>query len=316
MPMMKVTSEDTLEEVSKPSDEAGAEHTGTSKPDETETAPSPITVEELFNPKPDTETEKAESGQKPEGDGGDGKPKYKFNSLDEFQKGYTEAEKKMHEATEKASNLEKETEALRQTVITLSQKSQQAQKEGQPNPYEAIDQKMAEEIGQIDFATDPEANKKLAKIIANTSRQIAALTLQETRTKEKTVETVNTGLKGRLAQFKVSETETLADFYDDLFLPTIERLWADPVYRAMSDEQQFAKAVAETQKFIGRVRGTGKTQPQQQRADIIKNVQGIGRGGTIPIKTGEVKEDNQLGSLTQDMKEFKRQRREETKKAL
>ena len=223
-------------------------------------------------------------------------PTFKFKTLEEYDTAYKEAERKMHEATESASASRKNAELYETAIATLSGQLKAAAATTGPDPVLQAQDRLAKTIEGLDFSTDPAgAAQALAQAVTETSRTLSRLTMDQERRQHETVSATETRLKERLKPLQ------LDGFYEDLFVPTVDRLWKSPVFQSLPDEIQFSKVVEEMQRVIASVRGPAE-RGASERADKLKAAGSLGRGGALPMTPAVAPEDQDLGNFKTDMK--------------
>lgn len=110
------------------------------------------------------------------------KPRLKYKSHEEAEKAYAEAEKVMHEATSKASNLEKELDRYKGVLKNLKEPPQQEK----ATVEEQIIDKAINDIKKIP-QDDLEAERKANRIWARAQRDIADFRINERSNQERQV---------------------------------------------------------------------------------------------------------------------------------
>lgn len=288
MPQMIVGENETLTPVLE-TKESGAETTPTAEPStEAATAETVRTTETPAI----TTTEKS----------------YRFKSIDEYEKGYGEAERKMHEATQGQAALKKDVESLQQALLTLSQQQAaavQAGKSTSPDLAAQVEAELAESISKLDFENDPQAPKKLSAMIVSATNKVTDYRMEQRTAKQTSETATHEGLKARLQAVQPG----LEAYYDDLFLPTLDRLIErDPVFKALPSDMKFSRVVSEMQKVIDRIKGqTGAARAGQ--ASALEAGAGMGKGtGAIPIKRTDDDTDTGPSTMGDDMKAIRQSR--------
>lgn len=223
-------------------------------------------------------------------------PVFKYQTVAEYDKAYKEAERKMHEATDDAATARKNAELYETAIATLSGQIKAAAATTGPDPVLQVQDRLAKTIEGLDFSADPAgAARLLAQAVTETSRTLFRLTMDQERVQHETVSATETRLKERLKPMK------LDGFYEELFVPTVDRLWKSPVFQSLPDEIQFSKVVDEMQRTIALVRGPAE-RGAGERADKLKAAGAMGRGGALPMTPAVAPEDQDLGSFKTDMK--------------
>lgn len=304
MPQQKVTSQDTLEPVSESS--VSSEDTGASGLAEDQgksNAELPlkqgVDLRSLMGEDGSGEHQASSEG-KPAS-----KPALKYKSIEEYDKAYGESEKKMHEATTKASQLEKEINDLKNTVVLLSQAQAQKTKESGPDPVMEVQNWITSEIQKLDFANDAEGSaKKLSEIIVTANQKLGSHLIQSTTQKQTSEDATHKAIQERLKPLGLDK------HYRTLFLPTLDRLIdEDPVFRALPGEIKFQRVVEEIKSLIEGFRNSSK-ESESERTGALKAGSGMGKGaGPIPIKREGEDQNVGLGSIAEDMKEMKKSKR-------
>lgn len=223
-------------------------------------------------------------------------PVFKYRTVEEYDKAYKEAERKMHEATESAASERKNAELYETAIATLSGQLKSASVSTHPDPALQVQDRLAKTIEGLDFSTDPAgAAKSLAQAVTEASRTLSRITMDQERTQHETVSATETRLKDRLKPLK------LDGLYEELFVPTVDRLWKSPVFQSLPDEMQFTKVVDEMQRIIASVRGPAE-RGAGERAEKLKAAGGLGRGGALPMTPVVAPEDQDLGNFKSDIK--------------
>jgi hypothetical protein len=224
--------------------------------------------------------------------------------LDEAERSYTEAEKKMHEATQGQATLKREVESLQQALIGLSQQQAAARVQtAEPDLAAQLETKLAEQIAQLDFETDPDAAKKLSKLIVTTTNQVAEAQFSTRTAKQSQDDAMHGALKAKLKPIGLEE------YYDDFFGPALDRLTErDKVFLALPSEMKFERVVGEMRRMIDVVKSR-VVAAQAGQAAALEAGGGMGKGGgAIPIKRDQEPDDKDPGSFADDMKAIRQQR--------
>jgi len=124
----------------------------------------------------------------------------KYKTIPDAESGIKEAERKMHEANERAARAEGRLSA--QTV----------RKEPDVDPADAIADAAIEEIGKLN-PEDPEYQKKTARVWARAQQKIAGLTVSSARESDNSNRSVEERVVGALKDAKLSSDNDKKIFY-------------------------------------------------------------------------------------------------------
>lgn len=244
------------------------------------------------------EAEKKEGGEEPQPKPSE-KTEYKHKSIEEYDKAYKEAERKMHEATTRAANLEKELAQYRKPPEpkppTIDDKiteiTQEALKaiSALPVQYDAEGKPTAESLAKRDLDS--------AIIWAKAQRTIARLEIDE-REKE-TSNWRNTVTK---LTKKAKDEGLTSDDEMDMVATAFDRL---------SDisnlEDRISQAVEVTKSRLSRLR-EGFTKRQMQDKDEKNSLKVLGRGSSR--KEGEkTSGSDKPATMTDALRQLKENRR-------
>ena len=255
-------------------------------------------AEEIFNPKQETEEQSSQQEQ-----GGTPAPKYRFSTLDDYEKSYTESEKRMYEATRETAELKKQA-AINQKILQ-NILAKQTELEGQQvDKLTEIEQRLTDEVRSIDFDTDPSAGyAKFGSVLLKNLNELNKETYTETKNRESSSESAHKTLQARFkAALGIVDDKRTEQLYQKTFLPAMDKMWQQPGFRHLSDDDQFGMIIDEV-KGLMELFAAQPQQADESRKAAIKEGAGMGRGGTIPMKRSNEETDSpDIGSMAEDMK--------------
>ncbi len=255
-------------------------------PHDEDTSPKTIPTEQMFDqdgnmieeePKGDETPplEKKEGDEEPLLKPSDDDKKYKYKSLDDYDKAYKEAERKMHEATTKASTLEREVATLKKPIESkipsvddrIAELADDAIKQIGALPIEYDD------AGKPTSASMTKRDRDAAIIWAKTQRTISRLEIDASR-KEVEGERSIVSKTYKKAQEEGLKTDA------ELRILGYEFSRTDP---NLPVDDRINEAIGNTKTMLGQVR-EGFVQAQEKDKKDKEALRVLGRGSS---RTGE-----------------------------
>ena len=214
-------------------------------------------------------------------------PKYKYASMEEYDKGYKEAEKKMHEATTENARLKRELDDFKkpkEPINTLDDQIKELRKE------------TMQKIRQLP-ADSPTRDDDAADLWMSLNRKITKLEIEEERKKESTERDVIKRTYDR-AVGEGLKTDAELRILGSEFTKTDPNLPID---------SRIENAITSTKGIIGQLR-EGFVEKQKQDTKEKDDLKVLGRGSSRREKSDE-KEDKRPDSMSQALVETNERRR-------
>jgi len=259
----------------------------TPKPDE-KVEPKPDEVIEFKGKEKEEPEEKVEpSEDKEEPQPKDDGKKYKYASMDEFDKAYKEAEKKMHEATTEKSKLERELAQFKKPpekpAVTLEEKIREVTKQT---------------VSRIKTMPEdtPNRDDEIAYLWAKNASEIEDLKYEHRRTKEESERNTIKKIYDQATKEGLKTDEEL-DYFSYRYSKT------DP---SLSIEDRTSQAIEATKMGLGKLReGVVKDVEKDKKDKEDLKVLGRGSSRTVKSEKGEEKPmsmSQQLAELNEKRK--------------
>ncbi len=227
--------------------------------------------------------------------------KYKYKTQDEAERAYTEAERKMHEATTRASSLERELsqykKPLEQPVATADDKIAEITKAA-IKEIRALSAKFDSQGKETAESID-ERETQSAIVWAKANRKIAKLEYEEAHNAEKSEQDIANRL------YKKATSNGLSG-NNELDLVGMEYGRSDP---SMSAEDRISAAVEAAKNRISQLRD-GFVKRQQLDKDEKNNLRVLG-GGSRSRSTdgGKTKEESKPSNMSDALADINEKRK-------
>jgi hypothetical protein len=256
------------------------------------------------------------SPKPPEGEGEEekpkltpeGPPKLKYKSHEEAEKAYAEAERLMHEATSKASGLEKERDQLLQEKERYQTALKNLEKPAPPQKEEAkLIRQAREAIGKLD-EKDPDYDAKVDTIWAEAHAKISDLRWEQREAERGKFQDNVRYAEGRAKEEGLSLVIDDPDFGKDYDIG-LEAFWLVARSPVMPKEVM-GNREKETEWIIGRLKAYNEAIIEAHEAKKRGEQRGpggyLGRGGKVPAPK---EEDNKPSTLIEDGREVLEERK-------